>query len=68
MIVIMYHSSMNKLLERDKKQVLVRLTPDTKRAIRMVAASLDKSVSRVIADLVEASLVIGGSLQAKDSA
>lgn len=44
------------MLERDKKQVLVRLMPDTKRAIKMIAAKNDLSVSRVIADLVETSL------------
>lgn len=47
---------MPKILERDKKQVLVRLLPETKRAIKMIAAKNDLSVSRVIADLIEASL------------
>ena len=53
---MMYHLSMSKILERDKKQVMVRLTAETKRAIKVIAANSDKSVSRVIADLIEASL------------
>mgnify|MGYP001573479790 FL=1 len=57
----MYHPGMTKMLERDKKQVIVRLTPETKRAIRMIAAKNDLSVSRVIANLIEDSLVIKNS-------
>ena len=44
------------MLERDKKQVIVRLKPETKKALRIIAAKNDSSVSKVISDLVEASL------------
>ena len=55
---MMYILSMSTLKARDKKQVLVRLSPDTKKAIRMIAAKNDLSVSAVIEQLVEASLVV----------
>ncbi len=43
-------------MARDKKQVLIRLKPETKKAIRMIAAKNDSSVSRIIEGLIEESL------------
>lgn len=45
-----------RLMARDKKQVLIRLKPETKKAIRMIAAKNDSSVSRIIEGLIEESL------------
>mgnify|MGYP003396329341 CR=1 FL=1 len=57
----MYPLIMSTMLARDKKQVIVRLKPATKKAVRLIAAQNDSSVSAVIEQLIEASLIVKDS-------
>lgn len=55
---MVYLIIMTQMLAKEKKQVLVRLKPEVKKALRIVAAENDTSVSTIIEKLVEASLLL----------
>lgn len=45
-------------MAKDKKQVLIRLKPETKRMLKIIAAKNESSVSAMLEELIEASLVV----------
>ena len=58
---------MAQMLARDKKQILIRVKPEIRKALRQIAADHDISLSVTIEKLIEANTEIQSRLDGKNS-
>ena len=49
---------MTQILARDKKQILIRVKPEIRKALRRISAENDLSLSKTIEQILEASLAV----------
>lgn len=45
--------SMDKMLARDKKMILIRVSPETRKSIRFLAVEKDTSISKLVEKIIE---------------